>query len=67
MMPMKVKIKNMTLLCSAENYVQIPIINENGEEYLKKDVYVCKTESLCCTVKLTQRCKSTILQFKKKY
>ena len=28
---------NKVLLCSTENYVQCPIINHNGKEYLKKE------------------------------
>ena len=30
------------------------------------DMYMCITESLCYILKLTQHCKSTILQLKKK-
>ena len=33
------------LLQSTGSYVQYPVINHNGKEY----VYVCLTESLCCT------------------
>ena len=25
-----------------------PMMNHNGKEYFKKNVYVCVTESLCC-------------------
>ena len=33
------------------------------EKNMEKQVYMCITESLCCTAELTQHCKSTILQF----
>ena len=51
-MLMMVKINHMILLCSTENYIQIPVINQNGEEYKKKDVYICKMESLCCAAEI---------------
>jgi len=34
-------IKNKVLLYSKGNYTQYPLINKNGEEYLKKKVYIC--------------------------
>ena len=37
-------INNKVLLYSTENYIQYPIINHNGKEYLKKEcvyIYVC--------------------------
>ena len=37
---------------STGNYIQYPVINHNGKEYLKKNVYMCITESLCCTAEL---------------
>ena len=51
---------NKVLLCSTGNYIQYPVINHNGKEYEK--IYICITESLCCTAETTQHCKSTILQ-----
>ena len=30
----------------------LPGINHNGKEYQKKNVYMCKTESLSCTVEI---------------
>ena len=40
---------NKVLLYSTENCIQYPGINQNGEEYIKKIMYICITESLCCT------------------
>ena len=39
------------LLCSTGNYIQYPVINHNGKEYEKECIYIyiCITESLCCT------------------
>ena len=42
-------INNKVLWYSTRNYIESPGINHNGKEYLKKNVYVRKTESLCCT------------------
>ena len=42
-------INNKVLLYSAENYIQYPMINHNGKEYRKEYIYICTTESLCCT------------------
>ena len=39
------------------------VINNNGKEYKKQNVYMCKTESLCCTTEISTN-KSTILQLK---
>ena len=38
-------ISNKILLYNTENYLQYPVINHNGKEYVC--IYV--TESLCCT------------------
>ena len=55
---------NKVLLYSTGNYIQSPEINHNGKEYLKKkNVYMCITESLCCTAEIGTNCKSTIFQF----
>ena len=32
------------------NYIQYPVINHNGKEYEK--LYLCITESLCCTAEI---------------
>ena len=63
-MLMMVKI-NMILLCSTENYIQIPMINQNGEEYKKRMSTYVKRNHFAVQQKLTQRCKSTILKSKK--
>ena len=34
------QINNQTLLYSTENYIQYPMINHNGKEYLKKNIYI---------------------------
>ena len=44
-------INNKVLLYSTWNYIQYPVINHNGKEY-KKNVYICVTESLCCTAQI---------------
>ena len=44
--------KNKVLLQSTENYIQHPMTNHNGKEYFKKNVYICITESLCCTAEI---------------
>ena len=44
-------INNKVLLYSTGNYIQYPVINHNGEEY-EKNVYMCVTESLCCTAEI---------------
>ena len=45
---------NKVLLYSTENYIQHPMINHNGNEYLKKNVhtYICITESLLLTAEI---------------
>ena len=45
-------INNKVLLYSTGNYIQYPVINHNGKEYKKKNVYICVTESLCCTAEI---------------
>ena len=40
-------------------YIQHPVINQNGKEY-EKNVYMCITESLCYTAEIKQQYKSTI-------
>ena len=59
-------INNKVLLYSTGSYIQDPVINHNGKEY-KKRMYICvKLSHLAVQQKLTQRCKSTILQFKRR-
>ena len=45
-------INNKVLLYSTGIYSQYPVINHNGKEYTKKNVYMCRTESLCCTAEI---------------
>ena len=42
---------NKDLLYSTGNYIQYPVINDNGKEYEKECIYIyiCITDSLCCT------------------
>ena len=41
------------LLYSTGNYIQSPgRIFHNGKEYFTKNVYMCKTVSLCCTAEI---------------
>ena len=50
------------LLYSTESYIQSPVVNCNGKEYLKR-MYICKWNHFAVQRKLTQHRKSTILQF----
>ena len=43
---------NKVLLYSTGNYFQYPVINHKGKEYIKKNIYMCITESLCCTAEI---------------
>ena len=43
-------INTKVLLDSTGNSIQYPVINHNGKEY--KNVYICITESLCCTAEI---------------
>ena len=46
-------INNKVLLCSTGNYIQYSVINHNGKEYEKEcNVWICVTESLCCTAEI---------------
>ena len=53
-------INNKVLLYNTENYSQYPMINHNGKDYKKKNVYIyiyiyiyiCTIESLCCTMEI---------------
>ena len=50
------RIENKVLLYISENCIQYPMINHNGKEYLKRNVYicvcVCVIESLCCIAEI---------------
>ena len=55
------KIKNKNLLYSTGNCIQYLVITYSGKE--SENVYML-TELLCCNLKLTKYCESTILQLK---
>ena len=40
------------LVSSTGNSVQSLGIHQDGREYEKKNVYICMTESLCCTAEM---------------
>ena len=44
---------NNILLYSTENYIQYSMINYNGKNILKKNVYISK--SLCCIVEINTK------------
>ena len=44
-------INNKVLLCGTGNYIQYPVINQNGKN-MKKNAYICITESLGCTAEI---------------
>ena len=47
-------INNKVLLYSTGNYTQSPGKNHNRKElFKKKNVYMCITESLCCTAEIS--------------
>ena len=46
------QINNKVLLYSTGNYIQYPVTNHNGKECEKGCMYVCITESLCCTAEI---------------
>ena len=54
-------INNKVLLYSTGNYIQYPVINHNGKEYEKEYIRV-QLSHFAVQQKLTQHCKSTILQ-----
>ena len=59
-------INKKVLLYSTGNYIQYPVINHNGKES-KESIYMyVKLNHFVLQKKLTQHCKSTILQLKKK-
>ena len=44
------KINNKVLLYSIGNYIQYPVITHDEKEGIH--IYICITESLCCTVEI---------------
>ena len=44
-------IKKNEIMPFAANYIQYRVINHN-EKNMKKNVYICITESLCCTAEI---------------
>ena len=55
-------INNKVLLCSTGNYIQYPVINHNVKECEKRIYIYIKLSHFAVQQKLTQHCKSTILQ-----
>ena len=45
-------INNKVLLYSTRNYIQYPVITPNGKKYKKECIYICVTESFCCTAEI---------------
>ena len=45
-------ISNGVLLYSTGNYIQSLGVEHNGRWYEKKNVFICITESLCCTAEI---------------
>ena len=43
------RINSKVLLYSTGNYIQYIVINHNEKEYEKEYIYICITDSLCCT------------------
>ena len=59
-------INNKVLPYSTENYIQYPMINHKGKEHKKKNVYICITESLCCTAEINTTLKIRYTSIEKK-
>ena len=58
---------NKALLYSTGDYIQYLLINYNGKEYEQEHICIqMKLSHFAVYQKLTQYCKSTILQLKKK-
>ena len=45
-------ISNEIVLYSIGNYIQSLVMEHDGRDYEKKNVYVCMTGSLCCTAEI---------------
>ena len=54
------------ILLYTGNYIQYPMINHNGKEYEKECIYICITESLCCTVEINTKLLVNYTSIKKK-
>ena len=61
-------INNKVLPYSTESYIQYPMINHDGKEYSlkKKKVYICITESLCCTAVINITLQNNYISMKTK-
>ena len=44
---------NKVLLYNMGNYILYPVINHNGKGWEKECIYLCISESLCCTVEVS--------------
>ena len=61
-------INNKVLLNSIGNYIQYPVVNHQGKEYEKEQIYICITGSLCCTAEINNTVNQTYfnkIKFKK--
>ena len=47
-------------LYSTGNHIQYPVINHNGKVYEKEYMYICITESLCCTAEINTALQITL-------
>ena len=66
-LPYRKQVNSKDLLYSTGNSIQYPGINHNGKEYKKECVYIyVQLNHFAVHLKLTQHCKPTILQFKKR-
>ena len=45
-------VNTKVLLYNIRSYIQYLVINHYGKEYIKKNVYICTTESFCCTAEI---------------
>ena len=48
-------IDNKILQYNTENSIQSPGVNHNGKEYKRKNVFMCITKSLYCTIEISIR------------
>ena len=55
-------INNKVLQYSTGNYIQYPVINHNGKEYI---YIICITESLCCTAEINNIVNQLYINLKK--
>ena len=59
-------INNKVLLYSTGKFIQYPVINHNGKEYEKECMYICITESICCTAEISTTLYINYTSIKKK-